>query len=119
MSKERLEEVKEKIKFHIDWASNTHYAEINEDELKEYLQLIIEQAERVRELEEENFSLMESLRFNDEELERQNKCYREGIENAIEELTNYSRVSSLLLTRGEVAVITLNKALEGDPNEGG
>jgi|SRR5699024_410283 len=54
----------------------------------ESLLSIIEQADRVQELEEECAGWKEASRFNDEELYQQNKRYREAIKFGIEYLKN-------------------------------
>ena len=74
MSKERLEEIKEKLDFHIDWANNTYYAEVSEDELKEFWHFISKQTERVQELERTTSEYLYSSKY----LLEQNKRYREA-----------------------------------------
>lgn len=102
MSKERLEEIAENIKMHIDWASNTHYAEVTEKELKEYQQFILEQAERVQELEEELAKWQDYHKWDTIKLDNQNKHYRESINLAL----NHIHTGNFTL-----ATIALNKAL--------
>lgn len=70
---ERLGEIKEQFEYGIKHQFEDYNVALSD------IDLLIEQAERVQELEEENFALMESLRFQDEILERQNKRYREAL----------------------------------------
>lgn len=79
--RERLEKIKKlRIKYYSTWTKDASL-KIALDLMRNHSNWLIEQAERVQELEDNNFSLMESLRFQDEILEQQNKRYREALKN--------------------------------------
>ena len=67
--------------------------------------------EYVQELELECAGWKEAVRFEDEKLEQQNKRYREAINKAIEQMTDYSEWGEV---REGLALDILNKALESE-----
>lgn len=113
MSREQLEEIRE-----IDQEVGNGFA-IEDLDLntmtvvnREHFNWLIEQAERVQELEKIKESHIEELGYVDERLleaEHQNKCYRESIQNAFFQLTN----EKIEYANWKAQVI-LDKALEGD-----
>ncbi len=124
---ERLEEIKEKLDFHIDWASNTHYAEISEDELKEYRQFIIEQAEQVEAMQKlVNYHQQKQKEAEDENepYRHQNKRYREALKfyadednydhDVVEMIDGVYGVSNceILNDEGETAIEALERESE-------
>jgi len=104
MSKERLEEIKYEL-------YTLHNCTDTDEAIKDFIfnhlkiEWIIEQAERVRELEEECAGWKEASRFNDEKLEQQNKRYREAIFKALD---------ALPVGFKNEAVRILGEALEGE-----
>lgn len=72
--KERLEEIKEQLKY------------LHGDSLKDDIGWLIQQVERVQELEEtnkKNYWIASDFKFENLKLEQQNKRYRESIKKAI------------------------------------
>lgn len=110
MNKERLEEIKFKFNNTIDVMLYVPYEDVK---------FLIEQAERVPELEEEmeryrsgrNVAVVTKMKMD--ELEQQNKRYREELEKIAR-----INIDQGTVTVSEVhAVLTARKALEGESNE--
>jgi|SRR5699024_6315844 len=77
MKKERLEEMKELL--------NEYYEDIDDpfastDNTMAIVDRVGYFVNRVQELEENNIALLEALRFQDEDLTKQNKAYREVLD---------------------------------------
>ena len=105
MSKERLEEIKEKYNYE-RLGEFIDAKLVNPYELK----WLIEQAERVQELENEyQVRQIEYLEEHIDRLEQQNKRYREAIIEALHGLKTLPSVAPRLYL-----ISILDKALEGD-----
>src|SRR5690625_1090470 len=107
MSKERLEDIKHEH----DFLGVIHRSE--------HIEWLIEQAERVEELEDENRILRtvaESNKYIGEQYLEQNKRYREAMQNARSELAFITLLRPDMDTEEKIntAKRIINFALEGD-----
>ena|SRR5690625_4284212 len=108
MSKERLEVIKEVYDIQVmQTFSDRETVPFNLNDIR----WLIEQAERVQELELECAGWKEAVRFEDEKLAKQNKRYREALEFGIEYLKNSD------IRQVQLVVTGLKSALESDSDD--
>jgi|SRR5699024_7268917 len=109
MSKERLERIKERVNYH--------------GHLNDEVEWLIEQAERVQELEEtnkKNYWIASDFKFENLKLEQQNKELREALEFANDELFEVLHANKSLDVKMfyiENSKRKITESLEGESNE--